>query len=181
MQDIIAWVDVETDGLKAHRKSLLEIACIITDTDLNILDDQGFEEVVLHSPDRVEQMKAETDQFVLDMHTTSGLWDKLPYGTPVSEVDLRLFDYIRHFAPETRQARLAGNSVRLDLNFVDEWLPKTYSHLHYRFIDVTTVATLANWWNNVEVFHKVKAHTAMSDIRESIAELKYLREHSFNR
>lgn len=176
MHDRIAWIDVETDGLKAHEKSLLEVACLVTDTDLNILDDTGFEAVILYSPDRVDQMKANADPFVLDMHNTSGLWDKLPYGTPVSQVDLALFDYIRQFSPNKHQARLGGNSVRLDLNFVDEWLPQTYNHLHYRFIDVTTVATLGEWWVDAPIFHKVKAHTAMSDIRESIAELKYLRE-----
>lgn len=174
-QQRIAWVDVETSGLDAKENELLEIACLVTDTDLNILDEQGFEAVILHSPDQVEKMKQTAHPVVLEMHNNSGLWDRLPFGTPVSSVDLMLYDYIRNFAP-AQQIRMGGNSVRLDLNFVNEWLPKTYSHLHYRFIDVTTVATLGEWWLNVPIFRKQKAHTAMNDIRESITELRYLRE-----
>ena len=176
MKDFIAWIDVETDGLKAHERSLLEVACLVTDTDLNIIDDEGFEAVILHSPDRVQEMRDNAQQIVRDMHDASGLWDRLPHGTPVQSVDLALYDYIRGFAPEKKSVRLAGNSVRLDLNFTEEWLPNTYQHLTYRFIDVTTVATLAEWWHGIPNFEKQKGHRAMQDIRESINELQYLRE-----
>lgn len=171
-EHLIAWIDVETDGLKAQENSLLEIACLVTDPQLNILDEKGFESVILYSPDRAEEMRKNATPFVREMHDKTGLWEKLPFGEPLSRVDYDLHSYLRDFSYQPRMMRLGGNSVRLDLNFVEEFLPNTYSHLHYRFIDVTTVTTLMDWWGNPVRDFKDKEHSAMSDIRESIEELR---------
>lgn len=101
-----------------------------------------------------------------------------PWGLTVGEaVDARLTAYVKRLVPEPRTARIAGNSVRLDLNFTDRFLPNLAAHLHYRMLDVTSWAGPAQWWVGLDVFPKQLAHTAMADIRESIAEMKHLREH----
>lgn len=176
--DVIAWVDVETTGLNPWEgESLLEVACLVTDTDLNILDEDGFESRVKYSARDVEVMWADARKVVRDMHDASGLWTRLwqEPGLDLGDLDAALLEYIQGFAPEARTARLGGNSVRLDLNFLEKYLPETYGHLHYRFIDSTTMSTLFNWWGDVPKFEKRGAHTAMSDIRESIDELRYLK------
>lgn len=182
-RDVIVWVDVETSGLNPwfgpeSRRALLEVACLVTDTELNILDESGFEAMVEYSPEMVARLRDGAQPLVREMHDRNGLWDRLASGEGLSlyELDGALLSYVSEFAPDPRVARLGGNSVRLDLNFLEAHLPMTYGHLHYRFIDVTSVATLAGWWGGVPVFSKAGNHTAMSDIRESIAELRALKE-----
>lgn len=186
VQDVIAWVDVETTGLNPWEgESLLEVACLVTDTELNLLDEEGFEAYVPHTYQDMKTVSRNASQFVREMHEKNGLWDKLVLGDgevdgfPLAELDARLLEYVRGFAPEARTARLGGNSVRLDLNFLEKYLPETYGHLHYRFIDVTSVSSLVYWWGGVPKFEKRGNHTAMSDIRESIDELRYMREQGF--
>lgn len=173
--NIIVWTDVETTGVE-YGDALLEVAVLITDQNFNVLDDEGYQAVIYHSPEEVEALKAKTSDFVIDMHSTSGLWDRLPHGVKKQVVDGELTEYLARFATEPKQARMAGNSIRLDLNAVQAHLPTFYSSLHYRSLDVTTLATLAEW-NNIKVFRKEKRHEAMADIRESLAELRYLMSH----
>lgn len=182
MSDVIVWVDVETSGLNpwtgpSERRHLLEVACLVTDTDLNILDEEGFEATVSYSSREVERIRSKAQKIVREMHDANGLWERVAgdEGLSLGELDQALLSYVAEFAPESRLARLGGNSVRLDLNFLEAYLPMTYGHLHYRFLDVTTVSTLLGWWGNVPRFEKRGNHTAMSDIRESIEELRHLR------
>lgn len=176
----IVWGDVETDGLVAHKQALLEVAFLVTDLDLNLLDETGYESTILYTPEESAAMRAGAEPFVQDMHDTSGLWAKVTdpaQAKPKAQVDAEALAYIQSFVPGKRTARLGGNSVRLDLNFLEEHLPGTYGHLHYRMADVSSLCGFAQWWGGVPLFEKVRAHTAMADIRESIAELRYLREH----
>lgn len=182
-EEVIVWVDVETDRLEARGGSLLEVAAIITDTNLVELDPQGFHSVIHHSTEDVARMRREAAPIVDQMHETTGLWDRLPESkTSLSDVDTALLAYIKGFAPGHRQGRVGGNSVRLDLNFLDEHLPGVAGHLHYRFIDVTTVQTLGGWWNGIDdrPIH-ANAHTAMADIRASLDQLRRLRGLVFDR
>lgn len=176
----IVWGDVETDGLVAHQQNLLEVAILVTDLDLNLLDETGYQATILYTPEQAAQMRAAAVPFVQDMHDTSGLWAKVTDPTvakPKAQVDAEALAYIQSLVPEKRTARLGGNSVRLDLNFLEEHLPATYGHLHYRMADVSSLCGFAQWWGGVPVFEKARAHTAMADIKESIAEARYLREH----
>lgn len=184
-KDIIAWIDVETDGLGEvvdndnslikQEPNLLSVACILTDTDMNELT-TGIELPVYYSESQVEEMKANAHPFVLEMHEKTGLWNELTTGLDIFQVDKDLCNTIAVFAPEKKTARIGGNSVRLDLNVMEVSLPKTYGHLHYRMVDVTTLATLARWWGNVPSFPKKKTHNALSDIKESIGEARYYKE-----
>lgn len=176
----IIWGDVETTGLVGHQENLLEVAFLVTDLDLNLLDEGGYESTILYTPEESAAMRAAADPFVQDMHDTSGLWAKVTdpeWAKPKAQVDAEALAYIQSFVPEKRTARLGGNSVRLDLNFLEEHLPGTYGHLHYRMADVSSLCGFAQWWGGVPLFEKARAHTAMADIKESIAELRYLREH----
>jgi len=172
MSNVIVWADVETTGLTAHKDFLLEIAVLITDLDLNILDDTGYHAYVNHDRQFVYN---KANPYVRDMHTTSGLWDKLKGGKHTWQIDTELLAYIKQFAPWQRTARLAGNSVRLDANFFDQWLPQTANHLHYRILDVSSLAFEADI-RDIPLFPKAGTHEAMTDIRESIEELRYLRK-----
>lgn len=177
--DRLAWVDVETSGLVAHREHLLEVAILVTDTNLRLLDEDGYQTAIFHGPERVAEMREAADPFVRDMHDRTGLWERCAdpkRSTPLADADLELFVYLSQFAPNHRQARVAGNSVRLDLNFLEAHLPTTYEHLHYRSLDVTALASAAQWWFGVPAARKALAHTAMGDIRESLAEARALRD-----
>lgn len=174
----IAWMDVETTGIGSDDHHLLEIACLITDWDLNFLEDAGFQKEIYYSAADVVNLKAETVPYVLEMHTKTGLWDRLPNGTPVSEVDAGLLEYLREYIPESRTARLGGNSVSLDKDFINAYLPDVGDYLHYRILDVSSIAGLGVKWYHKQ-YRKKNTHSAYDDIRESIAELKFLRENIF--
>lgn len=179
-QERLIWIDVETTGVDAFDKDeLLEVACLITDSELNILDEVGYHAVIKYSDLKVSSMKLLTNDFVRDMHKKTGLWDKLTSGKPVRTVDSELLDYIKSFVPDARKARIAGNSITLDRNFLQANLPQSFNHLSYRSYDVSTIAGLTAMWYEDEGYTKKKTHAAMDDIRESIEELRYLRERFF--
>lgn len=173
-----AWIDVETTGLDAENKHLLEIACVVTDANLNVLDDAGFQAVIRYSAEEVVGLMLEANEYVVKMHQKTGLWDRLTNGTPVYEVDSGLRDYLARFA-EPRTMPVAGNSVRLDMNFIDRHLPLTSAHLDYHMRDVSSVAGMAGDWYDLPWFDKHSDHTAMTDIRESIRELRHYRDAVF--
>lgn len=180
----LAWIDVETSDLDPHAPSalLLQVACLVTDLDLNVLDDSGFESLIHHSDDALARARQAAEPFVQEMHDDTGLWQACADPTRArsrTQVEVELATYIKGFAPAPRTARLAGNSVRLDLNFLDRFLPDVTAHLHYRMLDVSSIAGAAHWWGGVDPFPKQRAHTAMADIRESLAEMRYLRGHLF--
>lgn len=172
-EDRLLWLDVETTGLTPEDNALLEVAAFVTDADLNLLDEDGYHAVVKH--DHPGHIAALANEYVYDMHSKTGLWDKLATGTPLGRIELDLLTYVKEFAPEHRQARLAGNSVRLDANFLDFNTPRVMAHLHYRLLDVSSIAFEAYHWRNVPAFPKKATHEALSDIKESIAELRYIR------
>jgi|GEM_PF-874312 len=178
---VLAWTDVETTGLNPWTgEELLEIAVLVTDTDLNLLDEEGRTFTVLAgSPAEVALLRAKSDPFVQQMHDRTGLWGRVcdpDEALPLTDIDTALTEYIRQFAPQRRTARVAGNSVRLDMNFLEANLPRFYDHAHYRVLDVTGLAASARWWGQMEVFKKEGTHTAMADIRESLAEARAVKE-----
>ena len=176
----IAWIDVETTGLHAQSNQLLEIACIVTDSELNVLDETGFQSVVYYSKAESNFMRTQAVQFVRDMHDKTGLWEKLPQSgsLTLTSIDYDLVTYLEKFG-EPNTMPVAGNSVRLDMNFMDQFLPRVSAHLDYHMRDVSTVAGFAEDWYGESNFEKRNDHTAMTDIRESIREMKHYREAIF--
>src|SRR5687767_6697304 len=162
-------------GLDVVRDTIVEIAVLVTDVELEPLDD-GIDLVVHQPPEALEAM----DDFVRKMHTKSGL---LP-AIGASEVSLddagaAALAYVKQHVPEPRTAPLCGNSIGVDRRFLDRYLPDLDGFLHYRSIDVSSLKELCRRWYP-EAYKKrpgkAETHRALDDVRESIAELRYYRE-----
>lgn len=171
----IVWLDVECTGLDAQSQRLLEVACLVTDSDLNILDETGYQTAIFYSADELKAVKSLANEYVQNMHSATGLWDRLASGKPMEQVDQELSSYIKKFVPEVKQAWLGGNSITLDRNFINKNLPTVGEHLHYRSVDVTSWAGPAAWWYGFS-HEKKTLHEAFSDIKESIEELRAIRD-----
>lgn len=179
----IAWIDVEATGLNPYLtgEKLLQVACYVTDPDLNILDEVGFEMPVFYSEQEVHSLYENTSKYVQNMHDSTGLWGRLSTeGVPLEDVDRKLVEYVSQFYPNPRTAWLGGNSISLDRNFLTAYLPETDSHLHYRSVDVTSWAGPVGAWTGF-LYEKKRTHDAKDDIMESIEELKAIRNLIFNR
>ncbi|HCX86181.1 MAG TPA: oligoribonuclease [Micrococcales bacterium] len=160
-------------GLDARNDALVEVAVIITDSDLTPLD-PGIDLVIAPPPGAVEQM----GDVVREMHTKSGLLNALDGGLPLADAAELVLEYVKRFVPEPRKAPLAGNSVGTDKVFLERDMPALIEHLHYRVIDVSSVKELARRWYPRAYFaspRKAGGHRALADIGESIDELRYYR------
>jgi oligoribonuclease len=174
----LVWIDCEMTGLDFEKDSLVEIAVLVTDSDLNILDEAGLNVVIKPRPDSLAQM----GEFVTQMHKESGLLPLLADGLDVDQAEQKILEYVKGFAPEARTAPLAGNSIGTDRMFLNRYMPKLDAHLHYRNIDVSSVKELTKRWFPKVYFQLPKksgGHRALADIRESIAELRYYRHTVF--
>ncbi|SCV02209.1 LAMI_0G16886g1_1 [Lachancea mirantina] len=169
----IVWIDCEMTGLDHVNDHIIEICCIITDGNLNIIDEEGYESVVHYGADVMDKM----DEWCTDHHGSSGLTDKVLASLKTrKQVEAELLDYIKKYIPDERKGILAGNSVHMDRLFMLREFPKVTQHLFYRIIDVSTIMEVCFRHNAplASVFPKKKAaHTAKSDILESIAQLRW--------
>jgi oligoribonuclease len=173
-QDRIVWIDCEMTGLDLRRDALIEVAALVTDSELTVLGD-GVD-VVIRPPDEALETMVDV---VRTMHTTSGLLAELESGLTMAEAEDAVLGYVRQWTPEARRAPLAGNSVGTDRGFLARDMPTLEQHLHYRIVDVSSIKELARrWYPRVYFASPVKrgGHRALADIRESIEELKYYRE-----
>jgi oligoribonuclease len=139
--DRIVWIDCEMTGLDVRTDALVEVAAVVTDSELNVLGD-GVDVVVAPPAEALEQM----NDFVREMHTTSGLITELASGVTLAEAEKTVLDYVREHVPEPRKAPLAGNSVGTDKMFLDRDMPDLVGHLHYRIVDVSSIKELARRW-----------------------------------
>jgi oligoribonuclease len=175
--DRIVWIDCEMTGLDLQRDALIEVAVLVTDSELEVLGD-GVDVVIACPPPALETMP----DVVREMHTSSGLLDELPHGVSMQDAEEQVMAYVRQYVPEPRKAPLAGNSVGTDRGFLARDMPTLDEHLHYRIIDVSSVKELARRWYPRAYFsapRKQGGHRALADIRESIIELKYYRQAVF--
>ena len=165
-------------GLDEVRDELIEVAAIVTDFELNPLDD-GIDIVIKPSADALANM----NEFVTNMHTTSGLITELDAGTTVAEAQAQVLEYVKKHVPEPGKAPLGGNSVGTDKVFLNKQMPELVEHLHYRIIDVSSVKELAKQWFPRAYFQapaKHGGHRALGDIIDSIIELQYYRRAVFS-
>ena len=177
MKDRLVWIDCEMTGLDLVNDALIEVAVLVTDSDLVVLG-EGVE-VVIRPPAQALQTMPEV---VREMHTASGLLDALPDGVSLAEAQEVVLDHIRVHVPEPRRAPLCGNSVGTDRGFIARDMPALDDYLHYRIVDVSSVKELARRWYPRAYFSSPKkqgGHRALADIQESIAELRYYREAVF--
>ncbi|WP_336715023.1 oligoribonuclease [Arthrobacter sp. USHLN218] len=173
----IVWIDCEMTGLDLDKDALIEVAVLVTDSELNVLG-EGVDVIVKPTEEALAQM----GDFVRQMHTTSKLLDELPSGVSMSEAEDRVMEYITKWVPEPRKAQLAGNSVGTDRNFLARDMPRVIEHLHYRIIDVSTIKELSRRWFTRAYFQapaKSGGHRALGDIKDSINELRYYRQAVF--
>jgi oligoribonuclease len=170
------WLDLEMTGLDVTRHVIVEIAALVTDGELEPLDD-GID-VIVHQP---PEALAEMDDFVQKMHTRSGLVKEIEASTvSLADAGAQALEYIRQHVPDAGVAPMCGNSIGVDRRFLDHQLPELDQFLHYRSIDVSSFKELCRRWYP-DVYkkrpHKAETHRALADVRESIAELRYYREH----
>lgn len=173
----IVWIDCEMTGLSLENDALIEVAALVTDAELNILG-QGVDVIIKPDPAALENM----DDFVTNMHKTSGLLDELEQGISMEDAERQVLDYIQEFVPEPRKAQLAGNSIGTDKTFLSRDMPELIDYLHYRVIDVSTIKELSRRWFPKAHYNapaKTGNHRALGDIRDSIDELRYYREAVF--
>jgi oligoribonuclease len=176
---MLIWMDLEMTGLDESRHVIVEIATLVTDDDLNIIAEGP--NLVIHQPDEV---MAEMDDFVTNMHTVSGLLEKIKTST-ISQADAmqQTLDFIKEHSPEPNKIPLCGNSIRTDRTFLAKYMPEIENWLHYRCVDVSTIKELVKRWNPGLEHARPKSegitHRAMDDIRDSVAELKFYRDRVF--
>jgi oligoribonuclease len=171
-------MDLEMTGLEPDRHVIVEIATLVTDDQLEVLEEGP--DLVVHQPaTALEAM----DRVVRDMHTRSGLLPAIEASTTsLDEAGAATLDFIRRHVPDARSVPLCGNSIGTDRRFLARYLPAIEDHLHYRSIDVSSVKELARRWYPESLAAaptKAGGHRALDDIRESVAELRYWREAVF--
>jgi len=160
MNDRLVWIDCEMTGLDIERDALVEIACLVTDGNLNLLD-EGIDLIIKPPAEALENMP----EVVREMHTASGLLAELPSGISVSEAGELVLGYVRGHVAEPRRVPLCGNSIATDRWFIARDMPELDAYLHYRMVDVSSI--------------KHGGHRALADILESVQELRYYREAVF--
>ncbi|MDQ1719815.1 MAG: oligoribonuclease [Pseudonocardiales bacterium] len=172
--DKLVWIDCEMTGLELARDALIEIAVLVTDADLKVLD-EGLDIVIGCADDVLDTMVP----FVKQMHETSGLTEQVRNSTvTLGQAEKQVLDYIKQFVPEAKAAPLCGNSIATDRGFIARDMPDLDAHLHYRMIDVSSIKELARRWYPRVYFgqpQKGLAHRALADIHESVQELRYYR------
>lgn len=171
-------MDLEMTGLNPDVDVIVEIATIVTDDDLNVVA-EGPDLVIHHSDDVLAIM----DPFVAQMHTESGLLPAIRESrTTVAEAARLTLDFIRVHVTEPRTVPLCGNSIGTDRRFLAKYMADIENYLHYRCVDVSSVKELVRrWYPGMEHSRTQKSvtHRAMDDVRESIEELRWYREHAF--
>jgi oligoribonuclease len=177
MNERLVWIDCEMTGLDLERDALIEIACLVTDGELNILD-EGVDVIIKPPPEAVDEMS----DVVHDMHTTSGLLAELGGGITIAEAQDIVLNYVKRHISEPRRVPLCGNSIATDRWFIARDMPQLDTYLHYRMVDVSSIKELARRWYPRASFARPAqrgGHRALADITESVQELRYYREAIF--
>ena len=172
-QPNLIWIDCEMTGLDLEKDVLVEIAVLVTDSELNVIG-EGIDLVIAATPEQLAGM----NEFVTQMHTNSGLINEIPSGISVSAAEDLIIKYLESASTIAGKSPLAGNSVSVDRSFIARDMPRLNDYLHYRTIDVSSVKELARRWNAKVYFNspaKVGNHRALGDIQDSIAELAHYR------
>ncbi len=175
--DRLVWVDLEMTGLDPKQHVIVEVACVVTDAQLNPLDG-GISRVVYADKAQLALM----DNIVINMHTQSGLIHEIPKGIALAQAETEVLEYIKSHIAEPKKSPLAGSSVYVDRLFLQAHMPNLESYLHYRIVDVSSVKELTRRWYPRMYFAaptKNGNHRALADIFDSIRELSYYRQTVF--
>lgn len=173
LDDNLIWIDLEMTGLDTVNDSILQLATIVTDRNLNTLA-EGPEFVISHPLARLEAM----DDWNRNQHSLSGLWAKvLESDTSMRAAESGTLEFLQRWVPEGRSP-MCGSSICQDRRFLSRLMPRLERYFHYRHLDVSTLKELARRWapGIARGYNKESAHTALSDVRDSIDELRYYRQ-----
>lgn len=171
----LVWMDLEMTGLEPDRDTIIEIATLVTDGDLNLLA-EGPELVIHQDPALFDAM----DDWNREHHSKSGLWKKVVESkVSLAEAEAQTLAFLKQHVGE-KESPLCGNSIWQDRRFLFRHMQTLEAYLHYRLVDVSTVKELAVRWHPALKFTKAKgSHRALDDVRESLDELRYYRDHFF--
>jgi oligoribonuclease len=173
----LIWIDCEMTGLNLDKDVLVEIAVLVTDSELNVIG-EGVDVVIKATAEQIAGM----NEFVTEMHTSSGLITEIPNGISLTEAEDKIIKYLESAETAPGKSPLAGNSVSVDRSFIARDMPRLSEYLHYRTIDVSSIKELARRWQPKVFFQapaKTGNHRALGDIQDSIEELKYYRQTFF--
>lgn len=175
-RQLILWMDLEMTGLDPEKDTILEIAAIVTDSDLELVE-EGPEFIIEHTANEFDLM----DKWNQKQHIKSGLWPRaLESKITTIEAEKRLLTFVKKYFTRKERALIAGNSIWQDRRFIINHMPRLEEYLHYRMIDVSSFKIMTkNWYPKLVIPKKKENHRAMDDIRESIEELKFYRSHIF--
>ncbi|HVD29607.1 MAG TPA: oligoribonuclease [Mycobacteriales bacterium] len=176
--DRLVWVDCEMTGLDLRKDALIEIAALVTDSELRVLDD-GVDVVIGAPAEQLDGMAT----VVRDMHAASGLTDLVRTSLlTVPEAEQIVLAHLRKHVPDARTVPLCGNSIATDRAFIARDMPELDAFLHYRMVDVSSIKELCRRWYPRVYFsqpQKGLSHRALADVRESVRELRYYRRTVF--
>ncbi|XP_069803555.1 oligoribonuclease, mitochondrial [Dendropsophus ebraccatus] len=179
MEQRMVWVDLEMTGLDIKKDQIIEMACLITDSDLNILAEGP--NLIIKQPD---ELLDSMSNWCKEHHGKSGLTQAVRDSKiSLAQAEYEFLSFIRKHTPPGI-CPLAGNSVHVDKEFLNKSMPQFMRHLHYRIVDVSTVKELCRRWYPVEYEcapKKAASHRALDDIRESIKELQFYRQNIFKK
>jgi len=178
MSDRLVWIDCEMTGLDLGSDLLVEVAALVTDSELNVLG-EGVDVVIGATTEQMSRMP----DVVREMHASSGLTDEVLASTvTLQEAEQRVLAYIKEWVPEPKKAPLCGNSIGTDRGFLTRDMSELDDWLHYRMVDVSSIKELARRWYPRLYFNAPKkggGHRALADILESVQELRYYRAAMF--
>lgn len=172
----LIWVDLEMTGLDTDHDQIIEIATIVTDAQLNVIEEGPV--LAIHQPDAIlDQM----DDWNTRQHGQSGLTERVKNSQyNVAEAESMTLDFLKKFVPSGKSP-MCGNSICQDRRFMHRLMPKLEEYFHYRNLDVSSVKEIVRRWaSDQPQYDKQSTHLALDDIRDSISELKYYREKFFN-
>lgn len=173
----LIWIDLEMTGLDTHHDAIIEMATIITDSQLNILEEGPV--IAIHQADAVLQAM---DEWNKNQHGKSGLIERVRVSAETEQTAAeKTIAFISRYVDKNKSP-MCGNSICQDRRFLHRCMPELEQYFHYRNLDVSTVKELVRRWAPAVAngFQKTSEHLALADIRDSIAELKYYREHVFS-
>ena len=173
--NLLAWIDLEMTGLDPEKHHIIEIACLVTDSNLNIVA-EGPELAIFQDEDILSLM----NEWNVKQHTSSGLVEKIKSSDiSIKEAEEECLKFFQSHIKQ-HKSPLCGSSVSHDRRFLIKHMPKLANHFHYRHIDVSSFKeVIKRWYPEADKFKKASSHRAMDDIKESVNELKFYREKLF--